>query len=191
MDGIPPSMRGVPQIEVAFDIDSNGIIHVHAKDKGTGKEQSIRIEATTGLSKEEIEKMRNEAKANEDADKKAREQVEKSNMVDSLIFQTEKQLKEVGDKIPADKKTALETALADLKKAKESGDDAAMDKASEVLNNAWQAASQDMYNATQQQAQQAGGAGATAGGGAGETSQNAGGDHVTDVPYEEVKDDKK
>lgn len=183
LDGIPPAMRGTPQIEVTFDIDSNGILHVHAKDKGTGKEQSIRIEATTGLSKEEIEKMKNEAKANEDADKKVREQAEKMNMIDSLIFQTEKQMKEVGEKIPADKKTAIETALADLKKAKESNDIEAMDKAAEVLNTAWQAASQDIYNATQQ-------AGATPGAEQAGASAN-GSEGVTDVPYEEVKDDKK
>ncbi len=185
LDGIPPAMRGTPQIEVTFDIDSNGIVHVHAKDKGTGKEQSIRIEANSGLSKEEIEKMKNEAKANEDADKKAREQAEKANMVDSLIFQTEKQMAEAGDKIPADKKTALETALTDLKKAKESNDFDAMDKAAETLNTAWQAASQDIYNATQQQQTQANPeAGAN-------TSSTAGNDNVQDVPYEEVKDDKK
>lgn len=151
LDGIPPAMRGTPQVEVTFDIDSNGMLHVSAKDKGTGKEQSIRIEASTGLSKEEIEKMRNEAKANEEADKKVREQAEKINMIDSLIFQTEKQMKDVGDKIPADKKTAIETALAELKKAKEGNDVEAMDKAAETLNTAWQAASQDIYNATQQQ----------------------------------------
>ncbi len=182
---IPPAMRGTPQIEVTFDIDANGIIHVSAKDKGTGKEQSIRIEATTGLSKEEIEKMRNEAKANEESDKKAREQAEKANMIDSLIFQTEKQLKEVGDKIPADKKTSLETALADLKKAKESNDTEAMDKAAEALNNAWQAASQDIYNATQQQ-QNAGEQTS-----ADQSNTNTtGGDNVSDVEYEEVKDNK-
>src|ERR1043165_1148135 len=153
LNDIPPAMRGTPQIEVTFDIDSNGIVHVHAKDKGTGKEQSIRIEANSGLSKDEIEKMKNEAKANEDADKKAREQAEKANMIDSLIFQTEKQLKEIGDKIPADKKAPIETALADLKKAKEGNNLEEMDKAAETLNNVWQAASQDIYNATQQAAQ--------------------------------------
>ncbi len=183
LDGIPPAQRGTPQIEVTFDIDSNGIVHVHAKDKGTGKEQSIRIEASSGLSKEEIEKMKNEAKVNEDADKKAREQAEKTNMIDSLIFQTEKQLKEVGDKIPADKKTSLETALDDLKKAKESNDVEAMDKAAEVLNTAWQAASQDIYNATQQNAQPNAEPGA-------ETTAPEG-ENVQDVQYEEVKDDKK
>lgn len=184
LDGIPPAMRGTPQIEVTFDIDSNGILHVHAKDKGTGKEQSIRIEATTGLSKEEIEKMRNEAKANEDADKKAREEAEKANMIDSLIFQTEKQMKEVGDKIPADKKAAIESALAELKTAKEGGNAEAMDKAAETLNNAWQAASQDIYNATQQQP------GADAGAAGNDASANNA-DNVSDVEYEEVKDNKE
>lgn len=183
LDGIPPAQRGTPQIEVTFDIDSNGIVHVFAKDKGTGKEQSIRIEANSGLSKEEIEKMRNEAKANEDADKKAREAAEKANMIDSLIFQTEKQLKEVGEKIPADKKAAIDSALAELKAAKEANNTEAMDKAAETLNNAWQAASQDIYNATQQQAQP------NAEQGADNTSASA--DNVQDVTYEEVKDDKK
>lgn len=182
LNDIPPAQRGTPQIEVTFDIDSNGIVHVHAKDKGTGKEQSIRIEASSGLSKEEIEKMKNDAKANEDADKKAREAAEKANQIDSLIFQTEKQLKEVGDKIPADKKAALETALADLKKAKESNDFAAMDTAAETLNKAWEAASQDIYNANQQAQADPGAAG---------QQSNAEGDSVQDVSYEEVKDDKK
>lgn len=180
LNDIPPAQRGTPQIEVTFDIDSNGIVHVHAKDKGTGKEQSIRIEASSGLSKEEIDRMKNDAKANEDADKKAREAAEKANQIDSLIFQTEKQLKEVGDKIPADKKTALETALADLKKAKESNDFAAMDTAAEALNKAWEAASQDIYNANQQAQANPG-------------AENGGattGDGVQDVSYEEVKDDK-
>ena len=180
LNDIPPAMRGTPQIEVTFDIDANGILQVSAKDKGTGKEQSIRIEASTGLSKEEIEKMRNEAKANEEADKKAREQAEKINMVDSLLFQTEKQLKEVDEKIPADKKSAIESALAELKSAKESNNIEAMDAASEKLNAAWQAASQDIYNATQ---------GAQPG--AGEpTADNATGETVSDVEYEEVKDNK-
>lgn len=183
LDGIPPAMRGTPQVEVTFDIDSNGILHVHAKDKGTGKEQSIRIEATTGLSKEEIEKMKNEAKVNEEADRKTREKAEKMNMIETLIFQTEKQLKEVGDKIPADKKASLETALNELKSAKEGGDVDKMDKAAETLNNAWQAASQDIYNATQQNAQQPGNTESA--------GPNTGGETVTDVPYEEVKDDKK
>jgi molecular chaperone DnaK len=185
LNDIPPAMRGTPQIEVTFDIDANGILHVSAKDKGTGKEQSIRIEASTGLSKEEVEKMKNEAKANEDADKKAREQAEKANMVDSLIFQTEKQLKEVGDKIPADKKAAIETSLTELKAAKEKNDADAMDKASETLNAAWQAASQDIYNATQN----------TTSTDATNAEANAGeataGENVSDVEYEEVKENKQ
>lgn len=181
LNDIPPAMRGTPQIEVTFDIDANGILSVSAKDKGTGKEQSIRIEASTGLSKEEIEKMKNEAKANEESDKKAREQAEKANMIDSLIFQTEKQMKEIGDKIPADKKSAIETALTDLKSAKDKGDFDAMDKAAETLNNAWQAASQDIYNATQQQQSASTEDSANSSGGA---------ENVQDVQYEEVKDNK-
>ena len=183
LNDIPPAMRGTPQIEVTFDIDANGILNVSAKDKGTGKEQSIRIEASTGLSKEEIEKMKNEAKANEDADKKAREQAEKANTIDSLIFQTEKQMKEIGDQIPADKKSAIESALTELKAAKEKNDFDAMDKAAETLNNAWQAASQDIYNATQQQ-------NASADAGAGNANTTDGAENVQDVQYEEVKDDK-
>ncbi len=181
LNDIPPAMRGTPQIEVTFDIDANGILSVSAKDKGTGKEQSIRIEASTGLSKEEIEKMKNEAKANEESDKKAREQAEKANMIDSLIFQTEKQMKEIGDKIPADKKSAIEIALTDLKSAKDKGDFDAMDKAAETLNNAWQAASQDIYNATQQQQSAST-----------ENDANSSGsaENVQDVQYEEVKDNK-
>lgn len=182
LNDIPPAMRGTPQIEVTFDIDANGILSVSAKDKGTGKEQSIRIEASTGLSKEEIEKMKNEAKANEESDKKAREQAEKANMIDSLIFQTEKQMKEIGDKLPADKKSAIETALTDLKSAKEKGDFDAMDKAAETLNTAWQAASQDIYNATQQQQ--------TASTENGNANSSEGAENVQDVQYEEVKDNK-
>lgn len=183
LNDIPPAQRGTPQIEVTFDIDSNGIVHVHAKDKGTGKEQSIRIEASSGLSKDEIEKMKNEAKVNEDADKKAREQAEKANMIDSLIFQTEKQLKEVGDKLPADKKGEIESALAALKTAKESNNVEEMDKAAEKLNAVWQAASEDIYKASQGNPQGAQDAGANASG-------SASGDNVQDVQYEEVKDDK-
>ncbi|MCB9080677.1 MAG: molecular chaperone DnaK [Lewinellaceae bacterium] len=185
LDGIPPAPRGVPQVEVTFDVDANGILHVSAKDKGTGKEQSIRIEASTGLSKEEIERMKNEAAANAEADRKTRERAEKLNAADSLIFQTEKQLREYGDKVPADKKGAIETALTALKDAHKAEDLDAMDKASEQLNTAWQAASQDIYQATQQQ----GGAptdNTTASNGSSATQ----GDDVTDVEYEEV-DDKK
>jgi molecular chaperone DnaK len=183
---IPPAMRGVPQIEVTFDIDSNGILSVSAKDKGTGKEQSIRIEASTGLSQEEIDKMKAEAKANEDADKQAKEEIEKLNQADSLIFQTEKQLKEYGDKIPADKKAPIEEALGELKKAHEAKDIAGIDAAMEKLNTVFQAASQDIYNA--QQAAGAEGnaeAGAPAGEGASE-----GGETAEDVEFEEVEEDK-
>jgi len=184
LDGIPPAPRGVPQVEVTFDIDANGILHVTAKDKGTGKSHNIRIEAGSGLSKEEIEKMKNEAKANESADKEAREKVEKINQADSLIFQTEKQLKEYGDKIPADKKAPIEAALNQLKDAHKSQDLTRIDSALNEMNAAWTAASEDMYKATQDAGGQAGGAGqqdgnASAGTGAGET--------VTDAEFEEVK----
>ena len=185
---IPPAMRGVPQVEVTFDIDSNGIIHVSAKDKGTGKEQTIRIEASSGLTKEEIEKMRQEAKANEDADKKAREVAEKVNMADSLAFQTEKQMKEFGDKISADKKTAIENALAELKNALTSQDIEKIDKASEALSTAWNAASEEIYKASQEAA--APGAQPNTEGGAQQGPANGGSDHVSDVEYEEVKDNK-
>ena len=191
LDGIPPAPRGVPQIEVTFDIDANGILHVSAKDKGTGKEQSIRIEASSGLSDDEIKRMRDEAKANEAADKEAKERIDKLNTADSLIFQTEKQLKEFGDKIPADKKGPIEKALADLKEAHKSQDVAAIDKASAELNNVWQAASQDLYNASQQaQGGQPGQPGPDAGAQAGSGSQQqskGGNDEVTDVDFEEVK----
>ena len=149
LDGIPPAPRGVPQIEVIFDIDANGILHVTAKDKGTGKEQKIHIEAGSGLSKEEVEKMKDEAKANEATDKAEREKVDKLNAADSLVFQTEKQLKEYGDKIPADKKTTIETAVGKLKEAHKVQDIPAIDTAMAELNAAWTAASQDMYNSTQ------------------------------------------
>ena len=150
LDGIPPAPRGVPQIEVIFDIDANGILSVTAKDKGTGKEQNIRITASTGLSKEEIEKMKAEAKANEAADKEAREKVDKLNEADTLIFQSEKQLKEFGDKLPADKKATIESAVEKLKEAHKAQDIVAIDASLAELNNAWQAASQDMYNASNQ-----------------------------------------
>ncbi len=181
LDGIPPAPRGVPQIEVVFDIDANGILNVSAKDKGTGKEQKIRIEASTGLSKEEVEKMKAEAAANADTDRQARERAEKLNMADTLAFQTEKQLKEYGDKIPAEKRSVIESALADLKAAHQSQDLDRIDKATEALNNAWQAASQEMYQATQE-------AGANPMDGAnGATGSDKVGDDVTDVEYEEVK----
>lgn len=180
LDGIPPAPRGVPQIEVIFDIDANGILNVTAKDKGTGKEQKIRIEAGSGLSKEEVEKMKAEAKANESADKEAREKVDKVNQADSLIFQTEKQLKEFGDKIPADKKGPIETGLNQLKEAHKQQDISAIDAAMAALNTAWTAASEEIYKAQQ------------AGGGAnnGNTQQQsakADGDNVTDAEFEEVK----
>src|ERR1044071_5168373 len=149
LDGIPPAPRGVPQIEVTFDIDANGILHVTAKDKGTGKEQKIRIEAGSGLSKDEVEKMKAEARANESADKAEREKVDKINQADSLVFQTEKQLKEYGDKIPADKKTAIEQSAEKLKEAHKQQDIASIDSAMAELNAAWTAASQDIYNSQQ------------------------------------------
>lgn len=179
LDSIPPAPRGVPQIEVTFDIDANGILHVSAKDKATGKEQKIRIEASSGLSDEEIAKMKSEAEANAEADRKIKEEADKLNQADSLAFQTEKQLKEYGDKIPADKKVPIEEALKELKMAHANKDVAAIDAAMEKLNTAWTAASQDMYNA-QQQGNPEGAAGA---------DNNAGGakEDVTDVDYEEVK----
>ena len=179
LDGIPPAPRGVPQIEVIFDIDANGILHVTAKDKGTGKEQKIRIEAGSGLSKDEVEKMKAEARANEASDKEARERVDKINQADSLIFQSEKQLKEYGDKIPADKKAPIETALNKLKEAHKSQDIATIDAAVAEMNTAWTAASEEMYKATQGQAQP--GAEGNA------QSANAGGENVTDAEFEEVK----
>jgi molecular chaperone DnaK len=182
LDGIPPAPRGVPQIEVTFDIDANGILHVTAKDKGTGKEQKIHIEAGSGLSKEEVEKMKAEAKANETADKAERDRVEKLNQADSLVFQTEKQLKEYGDKIPAEKKTVIEQAAEKLKEAQKAQDLAGIDTHMAALNAAWTAASEDMYKATQGSAQP----GPDAGAGAGNASSSAAED-VTDVPFEEVK----
>ena len=169
-------------------MDANGILKVSAKDKGTGKEQNIRIEASTGLSQEEIAKMKAEAAANADTDKQAKERAEKLNMADSLIFQTEKQMKEIGDKIPADKKAAIESALTDLKEAHKIQDIAAIDKASETMNNAWQAASQDIYQAQQNAGGQEGGGQDF---GAGNNSNGAGTtEDVTDVEFEEVGDKK-
>lgn len=186
LDGIPAAPRGVPQIEVTFDIDANGILNVSAKDKGTGKEQKIRIEASSGLSDADIQRMKDEAKANEAADKAEREKVDKINSADSLIFTTEKQLKEYGDKVPADKKSAIESALNGLKEAHKSQSIPDIDKYSEELQNAWQAASQDIYSAQQQSA---GGAQD-----AGQPHSDAGSsnDHhddggVKDVEFEEVK----
>lgn len=174
-----PAPRGVPQIEVTFDIDANGILQVSAKDKGTGKEQKIRIESSSGLSKEEIEKMKREAEANAEADRKAKEEVEKINMADSLIFQTEKQLKEYGDKLPADKKEVIEKAAVELKKAHEAKDLAGIENHMNALNAAWQAASQDLYNATQQAQNTTADAGTA--------DANAGANNVQDVEFEEVK----
>jgi molecular chaperone DnaK len=189
LDGIPPAPRGVPQIEVTFDIDANGILHVSAKDKGTGKEQKIRIEASSGLSDAEIEKMRNEAKANEQADREEKERIDKLNTADSLIFQTEKQLKEYGDKLSAGNKSAIESALAELKKAHSEKNVAGVDTAMNSLNAAWQNASQEMYSAA--------GAGAPTDGGqptdGNNQANNAGGrdSDVTDVDYEEVENKNK
>lgn len=187
LDGIPPAPRGVPQIEVTFDIDANGMLHVSAKDKGTGKEQKIRIEAGSGLSKEEVERMKAEAKANESADKEAREKVEKLNQADSMIFQTEKQFKEFGDKISADKKAPIESALNKLKEAHKSQDIAGIDAAMAEMNNAWTAASEEIYKAqaaAQGGAANAGDASSAAGSNAG---QQASGDSVEDAQFEEVK----
>lgn len=180
---IPPAPRGVPKIEVTFDIDANGILNVSAKDQGTGKEQKIRIEASSGLSDDEIERMKKEAEANAEADKKAKESIEKVNQGDTLVFTTEKQLKEYGDKIPEDKKTAIEEAKETLKKAVEAKDADGIDSGMEALNKAWEAASQDLYNA-QQQAQAEGGAGDQAN--AGDATADAT-DNVEDVDFEEVK----
>ncbi|MBX2899781.1 MAG: molecular chaperone DnaK [Cyclobacteriaceae bacterium] len=180
LDGIPPAPRGIPQIEVTFDIDANGILHVSAKDKGTGKEQKIRIEASSGLTDAEIQKMKQEAQANAEADKKEKERIDKINQADTLIFQTEKQLKEFGDKLSETNKTAINSALEKLKEAHKSQDLAAIEQASAALNNAWQAASQEMYQ---------GGAQQTAGNASSTEQNNAGtsGGNATDVEYEEVK----
>jgi len=177
---IPPAPRGVPQVEVTFDIDANGILNVSAKDKGTGKEQKIRIEASSGLSADEIERMKNEAKANEGKDKEEREKIEKINQADSMIFQTEKQLKEFGDKLSAGNKSAIEGALTELKTAFEVKDISAIDVAMAAINTAWQAASQEMYSAEQGAGQPGAGA-----------DQSGPSDSVTDVEFEEVDGDKK
>ena len=182
LDGIPPAPRGVPQIEVTFDIDANGILNVSAKDKGTGKEQKIRIEAGSGLTKEEIEKMKAEAKANEASDKIEKERVEKLNEADSLIFQTEKQLKEFGDKIPADKKAPIEAALETLKVAHQAQDVTQVNAALEAMNTAWTAASEDIYKA-----QAEGGAGAAGPDAGAQAGGQASNDTVEDAQFEEVK----
>jgi len=187
LDGIPPAPRGVPQVEVTFDIDANGILNVSAKDKGTGKSHNIRIEAGSGLNKEEIEKMRNEAKANEASDKAAREKVDKINQADSLIFQTEKQIKEYGDKISADKKAPIEAALAKLKEAHKSQDVSAIDTAVAEMNTAWTAASEEMYKATQQAGGNGDGQPNAQQPHEGEGSEANVNDNVTDAEFEEVK----
>ncbi|GAB3635016.1 molecular chaperone DnaK [Hymenobacter arcticus] len=187
LDSIPPAPRGVPQIEVIFDIDANGILNVTAKDKGTGKEQKIRIEASSGLSDADIERMRTEATANAESDKAEADRIKKTNDADSLIFQTEKQLKEFGDKLSGGNKTAVEGALADLKKAHESKDLPAIEAGVAALNKAWEAASQEMYAAAGAQGGQDGGQGFPgADGGQGGAQGQPAGDHVTDVDYEEV-----
>jgi len=187
LDGIPPAPRGLPQVEVTFDIDANGILHVSAKDKGTGKEQKIRIEASSGLTDADIQKMKQEAQANAESDKKVKETVEKVNQADSLIFQTEKQLKEYGEKLSEGNKSAINSALENLRGAHKSQDLAGIENAMNALNTAWQAASAEMYAAS------GSAPGADAGGG---PSQNAGGpsgdaNNVSDVEYEEVNDNKK
>lgn len=181
---IPPAPRGVPQIEVSFDMDANGILNVSAKDKGTGKEQTIKIEASTGLSKEEIAKMKAEAAANADTDKSARENADKINTADSLIFQTEKQMSEYGDKIPEDKKGAIETALAELKEAHKMQDIPQIDAAMEKMNTAWQAASQDIYAASQEGGNPEGAPSEPTA----DASKEGKSEEVTDVEFEEVDD---
>ena len=186
LDGIPAAQRGVPQIEVTFDIDANGILNVSAKDKGTGKVQSIRIEASSGLNDDEVKRMKEEAQANAEADKKEKERIDKLNQADSMIFQTEKQLKDLGDKLPADKKAPIETALNKLKEAHKAQDIAGIDAAMAELNSVFQAASQEMYNAQNAQggAQPGPDFGQQTGGNAGNNKQDGG---VTDVDFEEVK----
>lgn len=182
LDGIPPSPRGIPQIEVTFDIDANGILHVSAKDKGTGKEQKIRIEASSGLTDAEIQKMKQEAQANAESDKKTKERIEKINQADSLIFQTEKQLKEYGEKLSDGNKNAINGALEKLREAHKSQDLAAIDNAMNALNTTWQAAASEMYQGGAQ-------AGAQPGAGA-QGGPATGGNEATDVEYEEVNDKK-
>ena len=185
LSDLPPAQRGVPKIEVTFDIDANGILNVSAKDQGTGKEQKIRIEASSGLSDDEIERMKKEAEANAEADKAAKEAVEKFNQADTLVFTTEKQLKEYGDKIPEDKKTAIEEAKEALKKAVADKDDDGIESNMESLNKAWEAASQDLYNA--QQAEGAAGGDQPNPGDNGTADAGAETDNVEDVDFEEVK----
>jgi molecular chaperone DnaK len=184
LDGIAPAPRGIPQIEVTFEIDANGILNVSAKDKATGKEQSIRIEASSGLSDAEIKRMKDEAQANAAADAKEKERVDTLNKADSIIFQTEKQLQELGDKIPADKKSTIEAALGKLKEAHKAQDIAAIEAAIKEIETAFGAAQQEILNA-QAQAQQAAGQQQQAPGNAGQGGSAD--DHVTDVDFEEVK----
>jgi molecular chaperone DnaK len=182
LEGIMPAMRGVPQVEVTFDIDSNGILNVTARDKATGKEQKIRIEASSGLSDDEIKKMKAEAEANAEADKKVKEEIDKLNAADSLIFSTEKQLKEFGDKIPEDKRNTIETAKNKLREAHTNRDMPSIDALTQELQAAWQTASQEMYNAGQQPGGTPGAEQPNA-----ENPQSGGDDTVTDVDFEEVK----
>ena len=184
LDGIPPAPRGIPQIEVTFDIDANGILHVSAKDKGTGKSQQIRIEASSGLSEDEIRRMKDEASANAETDRKAKEEVDKLNSADAMIFQTEKQLKEFGDKLPAEKKAPIEKALEELKEAHKNRNIAGIDAALASLNTAWSAASEEMYKASQASGQPAGDPASAAGDGG---SSKGPDQEVTDVDFEEVK----
>jgi molecular chaperone DnaK len=183
LSDIPPAQRGVPQIEVSFDIDANGIINVSAQDKATGKEQRIRIEASSGLSDEEIQRMKDEAAANADSDKEAKEKVEILNQADGLVFQTEKQLKEFGEKLPEEKKGPIEAALTTLKEAHAAQDIDACKAGIEGLNQAFSAASEEMYNASQ-------GAGEGANPDAGAAGASEGDEEVTDVDFEEVSEDK-
>ena len=185
LDGIPPAPRGTPQIEVTFDIDANGIIKVSAQDKATGKSQDIRIEASSGLTEDEIEKMKQEAEANAESDKKAKEQVDKMNSADQLIFQTEKQLSEFGEKLSEDKKKSVESALQDLKKAYETKDLKLIEPELDKLNEAWKNASEEMYKAQAEAAQKDGGTSAESS--SKSDSNKSGGDDVQDVDFEEVK----
>ena len=189
LDGLPPAPRGVPQIEVTFDIDANGILNVSAKDKGTGKEQNIRIEASSGLSEEEINKMKDEAKANADTDKKERDKVDKLNSADSLIFQTEKQLKEFGDKLSDDNKNAIQKDLDKLKELHKNQNIDEIDSAIESLNKSWEGASQEIYKASQEQ--QGGQATQSQSSAGNNKTEDKKGDDISDVDFEEVKDDDK
>ncbi len=188
LDGIPPAPRGVPQVEVTFDIDANGMLHVTAKDKATGKSQNIRIEASSGLSEDEIKKMKAEAEANAETDKRAKEEADKINAADALIFNTEKQLKDYGDKLPADKKEEIQKAVSDLKDAHKNRNFTEIETSMEKLNTVWSAASEEMYKATQNQAQPGPDGSTPPPNGAEGEKPN---ENVTDVDFEEVKDEKK